>query len=66
MASFAVRPKGRECPESPGRDSDRDFRQQFVPDKQAVRPTRDDVGEGAAAIDPELPPGHPPFHAHAR
>ena len=35
--------------------------EQLVDDQRAVGPARDDVGEGAAAIDPELPAG---FEAH--
>ena len=31
------------------------FRKQLVRGNRAIRPARDDVGEGAAAIDPELP-----------
>ena len=33
------------------------FRQQLVRDQRAVGPLGDDVGEGAAAVDPELPLG---------
>jgi len=38
------------------------FRQQLVGDELAVRPPPDHVGEGAAAIDQELPASHHSMH----